>query len=594
MNKSLTPWLKSIACVLGLGAMGYWAAGAAIPQKDTPQPRSSKAPAPYFVDEAGRALQGSDWPVQFRTKIAINDYTAAVTAYRTAQEGSEKETKKAELKKKLTDIFEADMKARKAQADEIETRLKKLQDQYKAREAAKDSIIDLQIQVLEKDADGLGFPKSSETTSNTESSRNRLSPLLGQSAVEMPALLRGAESREVSLDELLKTKPSLVESLKKKNHFVVSQDGKMYAYVGQSHPQAPSIVQVRDSEVGRVLATYQARGVIAEIRFQEGGVGVRLPDGKFELPIPLSPPGNVFRNPEMGSPDGNIGERYRPLDELKKVEPALVKKLTDEFLFVESADGKYHSFANVNYPNGPSYVHLIDSATGKLLGRFTAKEVVTAVNLRKEGVLVSEKNGPLLLRIPLSGGVNNSAADQMNSAANRGSNQVVSNIVSGINGNPERSLPPSGDQMEEYKKIRKEILEVKRVQNLANEELRKRLEEAKAANPAVSEGELKAIEASSANYRRSVESRLHESEKILVTKLKLLTLDVESATATLRVAEAEHVNGVETNKAKPGARSASEIRRLQAEFEKAKIELERAVTIRDLFESIKAEVNEAK
>lgn len=84
--------------------------------------------------------------------------TQAYAKLRQAKTDAEKTAAREELRKVLADIFTADMQQRERKAKEIEARVKQLRDQYDAREEAKDEIIDLQLQLLEKQAAGLEFP----------------------------------------------------------------------------------------------------------------------------------------------------------------------------------------------------------------------------------------------------------------------------------------------------------------------------------------------------------------------------------------------------------------------------------------------------
>ncbi|MCC9606950.1 hypothetical protein LOC69_13695 [Blastopirellula sp. JC733] len=89
-----------------------------------------------------------------------NAMQAAITKLEGAKSDEEKETARTELRKVLTEIFAADMQNRDKQAADIEARVKKLREQYDARENAKDEIIELQLKLLEKQAEGLEFPGS--------------------------------------------------------------------------------------------------------------------------------------------------------------------------------------------------------------------------------------------------------------------------------------------------------------------------------------------------------------------------------------------------------------------------------------------------
>lgn len=68
---------------------------------------------------------------------------------------------KAAARKKLVDLlaqfFDADMKNRQAQLQAIEERVKKLRSQFDKRASKKQEILDLQLKLLENEADGLGF-----------------------------------------------------------------------------------------------------------------------------------------------------------------------------------------------------------------------------------------------------------------------------------------------------------------------------------------------------------------------------------------------------------------------------------------------------
>ncbi|TWT32617.1 hypothetical protein [Blastopirellula retiformator] len=76
-----------------------------------------------------------------------------------AKTDAEKAQAREELRQALTEVFTADMKQRDNQARDIEARVKKLRQQYDAREDAKDEIIELQLKLLEKQAEGLEFPQ---------------------------------------------------------------------------------------------------------------------------------------------------------------------------------------------------------------------------------------------------------------------------------------------------------------------------------------------------------------------------------------------------------------------------------------------------
>jgi hypothetical protein len=103
----------------------------------------------------------------FMTPDSRNDarglQDAAVKKLREAKTDGERQTAREALRKVLAQVFADDMRAREKQAAEIESRLAKLRQQYQEREHVKDRIIDLQLQVLEQEAAGLGFPGGPST-----------------------------------------------------------------------------------------------------------------------------------------------------------------------------------------------------------------------------------------------------------------------------------------------------------------------------------------------------------------------------------------------------------------------------------------------
>lgn len=449
--------IKAFVCISLLGAMGFLAAGpgsqdgAVKPGGDAPV---TDAPV---TDAPGKQQGGAPQTVRDRYEEAFlvqSDYRVILDIFRGTPEGPEKEAKRAALKKKLAEIFDADMKARRAQAEEIEKRLNKLQEQYKAREAAKERIIDLQIEVLEKDAEGLGFPRDKFLVGPNGFSGQR---------IVSPENTHGPTLRDLSQSVYgLRT-----EELKKKGHFVVSNDETMFAYVGVNYPNGPSKVYLQESATGKSLATYDTDGVVSEIRFQEGGVGVRMPKGKFEVRIPLG---------------------------------------------AES----------VNVRPGPSDA-----------------QVAADHPLTKASMLAADNAG--------------------------------------------------GGELDDYSKLRNRYLKAKEEFDRISKDWKNTVEEDRKKEPNVSIDELRARYHTFTPGFDWARNAFQEASAILDTKLKLLALDVESAKASFGLAEADYARAESINKSKPNAVNDLEFRRLQAQMDKHKIELMRAETILNLFQSIKTE-----
>lgn len=84
---------------------------------------------------------------------------AAITKLREAKNDDETQAAKTALRQLLAEVFSEDMQAREGQVKDIESRLEKLRKQYEERQKVKDEIVELQLKVLEREAQGLGFPR---------------------------------------------------------------------------------------------------------------------------------------------------------------------------------------------------------------------------------------------------------------------------------------------------------------------------------------------------------------------------------------------------------------------------------------------------
>jgi hypothetical protein len=84
----------------------------------------------------------------------IREAAAAVNA---AEDDEAKDRAKEKLEQLLDDYFDEDMKRREQELEQIEERVKKLQAQLDRRREKRREIVDLQLQVLLNEADGLGF-----------------------------------------------------------------------------------------------------------------------------------------------------------------------------------------------------------------------------------------------------------------------------------------------------------------------------------------------------------------------------------------------------------------------------------------------------
>jgi hypothetical protein len=459
-----------------------------------PKPEASKpvvtgkagsAAAPFLIDElnSDAGVTGSDWPVRFRklTNLsAQNEYAAALAAYGAAAQGQDKESAKAAVRKQLAEIFEADMKSRKEQADQIDARLKKLREQYQAREAAKDSIIDLQLQVLEKDAGGLGFPFAPKPEYPSYEEGSRRYPLL---------------------------------------HYPTRRES------GQLIPDESS---------------------------------------------------NVSRRARQASVDQT---QKLPLESLKKAQPALIDELTKAGHFIESPDGKFYAYANVNHPSGPSEILAVEAQTGKLLAIWShPSRVIGRLILSNEDILTQNEDGsttPIIRHAAFA-----SELSGKSSEATRHSRSESS---------PASETAAQGSAFADYQSLRSQYLNAK-IQLLTEDHIKSAMDREKNQR-----GDEFTVEKAKDRletlkiFAARQQAQFDEAARVLEVKLRLLKLDVEQATLALQEAESKLQSAEQINATKPGAVNDGELQSLKLKLRTQQLQIERAKTVLALFESIKSQ-----
>jgi hypothetical protein len=225
---------------------------------------------------------------------------SALRKLREAKSDAERETARSVVRRTLADIFQADMEARRRQAAEIESRLTKLRQQYEEREKVKDTIIDLQLKVLENDAAGLGFPNGTTAGGSGEyrlpGGAGYETPTPGarlffpepESSAAIPADQFDPVPKERTLADTRKANAAAIEELETRGHFIVSTDGTRYAYVNSNRPNGPSIIRVVDSATGVLLGTALINSLVGPIEFTAAGVATRESDGVLKTRVPLT------------------------------------------------------------------------------------------------------------------------------------------------------------------------------------------------------------------------------------------------------------------------------------------------------------------
>ena len=102
--------------------------------------------APGMYGGRGSPFQQTDSAIQ-----------QAVQKYRDAEDEPGKEEARQAMSVALSEYFDADMELREEEIRDIEERVKKLQAQLERRREAKAKLVELQLQVLVNEAEGLGF-----------------------------------------------------------------------------------------------------------------------------------------------------------------------------------------------------------------------------------------------------------------------------------------------------------------------------------------------------------------------------------------------------------------------------------------------------
>lgn len=266
-------------------------------------------------------MDGVTAPVSIQSHPHID---AAVTKLRDAKGEEEKRSARESLRNVLAQVFADDMQARERQVREIEARLEKLRQQYQARQSVKDRIIDLQMQVLEQEAAGLGFPPTGPT---------RVPPSAAAMPFKLPApagqvapTLRPSPRVDATtipapndrpLDQLKKEAPAAVSQLQTSGHFVEAADGKLYAYAAMNL-SGPSMIRVIDAATGNLVATAFVDGIVGRLQFTEEGVAMRETDGSLRLRVPIEPrtvPGLDIVEPSRTqlTPNAAVGEAASPV-----------------------------------------------------------------------------------------------------------------------------------------------------------------------------------------------------------------------------------------------------------------------------------------
>ena len=97
-------------------------------------------------------------PIPIEELQAMQKLQAAVQSLRTGKDDAARKAAADVIQQQLTAQFEIDLKQREKELTEVEQRVKTLREQLDKRKTAQADIINLRLQTLVNDANGLGFP----------------------------------------------------------------------------------------------------------------------------------------------------------------------------------------------------------------------------------------------------------------------------------------------------------------------------------------------------------------------------------------------------------------------------------------------------
>jgi len=230
-----------------------------LPSADQIEPRTDKGPS---------NVPGADAAGAFQLNPGSNEQISnAVKKLNEAQDDAQTQAARAELRNLLAEIFDADMQARQARAEEIQQRLDNLRKQYEDRMSNKDKIIDAQLTVLEDESHGLDI----------------LPQLFGGARNDR---FRSAQRRTLEL--VKKEYPAEVSNLSKVGHFIESPDGSLYVYVDSNHPSGPSVVHIYHAKSGQVLFDATVDSVVGPLQFTDEGIAMQDAKGTPQLLLALT------------------------------------------------------------------------------------------------------------------------------------------------------------------------------------------------------------------------------------------------------------------------------------------------------------------
>lgn len=139
-----------------------------LPASQMPIPPAPPAQESDTFDSSGKIatweMENGRWFLKYQSienAELATAYRQAYQAYQAAADDAAKGKASAELKANLEKQYDLFVEGQSKQVEELEARLAKLKEQLDKRRAAKERVVELKLQLVLSQADGLGFPESS-------------------------------------------------------------------------------------------------------------------------------------------------------------------------------------------------------------------------------------------------------------------------------------------------------------------------------------------------------------------------------------------------------------------------------------------------
>jgi hypothetical protein len=172
--KSRTTWLTALIVSNSVIAIGVFGTSVAMSQTAAPrQPATNEVATDASVDRSEQSaslsaerhynrLKRLGLDVSWDHKRLNDVVNINVEILRKAKLDEDKTEAKQNIKRAMVGYFDQDMAEREKEIVAIEARAKQLREQLEHRRTAKAEIIELQLKVIEDEANGLGLYQSSQ------------------------------------------------------------------------------------------------------------------------------------------------------------------------------------------------------------------------------------------------------------------------------------------------------------------------------------------------------------------------------------------------------------------------------------------------